>query len=42
MNGKILNKRTIKVSIASDNGRAAEFIRRKVHFVLSFLAWNGF
>eukprot|EP00271_Cylindrocystis_brebissonii_P017560 TRINITY_DN4615_c0_g1_i2.p1 TRINITY_DN4615_c0_g1~~TRINITY_DN4615_c0_g1_i2.p1 ORF type:complete len:188 (-),score=54.67 TRINITY_DN4615_c0_g1_i2:484-1047(-) len=29
MNGKILNQRTIKVSLASDNGRAKEFIRRK-------------
>ena len=29
MNGKILNKRTLKVTIASDNGRAREFIKRK-------------
>eukprot|EP00850_Spirogloea_muscicola_P012141 SM000077S21615 [mRNA] locus=s77:591093:592047:+ [translate_table: standard] len=29
MNGKILNKRTLKVSIASDNGRARDFIKRK-------------
>ncbi|XP_024402537.1 U11/U12 small nuclear ribonucleoprotein 31 kDa protein isoform X2 [Physcomitrium patens] len=29
MNGKILNKRTLKVSIAEDNGRAKEFIRRR-------------
>ncbi|OVA06950.1 RNA recognition motif domain [Macleaya cordata] len=31
MQGKILNKRTLNVSIASDNGRAAEFIRRRVY-----------
>ncbi|KAG0489938.1 hypothetical protein HPP92_006801 [Vanilla planifolia] len=31
MNKKILNGRTISVSIASDNGRAAEFIRRRVY-----------
>ncbi|PIA43400.1 hypothetical protein AQUCO_01900051v1 [Aquilegia coerulea] len=31
MQGKILNKRTLSVSIASDNGRATEFIRRKVY-----------
>ncbi|XP_057979222.1 U11/U12 small nuclear ribonucleoprotein 31 kDa protein [Malania oleifera] len=31
MNGKVLNKRTLKVSIASDNGRAAEFIRKRVY-----------
>ncbi|KAG6550477.1 hypothetical protein Mapa_007951 [Marchantia paleacea] len=31
MNGKILNKRTIKVSIAADNGRAREFIRRRIY-----------
>ena len=30
MNGKILNKRTLKVAIAEDNGRAKEFIRRRV------------
>lgn len=30
MNGKVLNKRTLKVSIAEDNGRAKEFIRRRV------------
>ncbi|KAG0560802.1 hypothetical protein M758_9G014300 [Ceratodon purpureus] len=29
MNGKILNKRTLKVAIAEDNGRAKEFIRRR-------------
>lgn len=29
MNGKILNKRTLKVSIAVDNGRTREFIKRK-------------
>ncbi|KAK9127494.1 hypothetical protein Syun_016291 [Stephania yunnanensis] len=29
MQGKILNKRALKVSIAADNGRAAEFIRRR-------------
>ncbi|KAG6474627.1 U11/U12 small nuclear ribonucleoprotein 31 kDa protein-like [Zingiber officinale] len=31
MNGKILNGRTLAASIASDNGRAAEFIRRRVY-----------
>ncbi|XP_043711690.1 U11/U12 small nuclear ribonucleoprotein 31 kDa protein [Telopea speciosissima] len=31
MHGKILNKRTISVSIATDNGRAPEFIRRRVY-----------
>ncbi|KAL3678966.1 hypothetical protein R1sor_021922 [Riccia sorocarpa] len=31
MNAKILNKRTIKVSIAADNGRAREFIRRRIY-----------
>ncbi|KAJ4959143.1 hypothetical protein NE237_026254 [Protea cynaroides] len=31
MQGKILNKRTLTISIASDNGRATEFIRRKVY-----------
>lgn len=31
MQGKILNKRTLTVSIAADNGRAAEFIRRRVY-----------
>ncbi|XP_042476591.1 U11/U12 small nuclear ribonucleoprotein 31 kDa protein [Macadamia integrifolia] len=31
MHGKILNKRTITVSIAADNGRAPEFIRRRVY-----------
>ncbi|KAG9150163.1 hypothetical protein Leryth_009756 [Lithospermum erythrorhizon] len=31
INGKILNGRTLTASIASDNGRAAEFIRRKVY-----------
>ncbi len=30
MNGKILNKRVLKVSIAADNGRAREFIKRRV------------
>lgn len=30
MNGKVLNGRTINVSIAKDNGRAAEFIKRRV------------
>eukprot|EP00897_Mesotaenium_endlicherianum_P010854 jgi/Mesen1/9798/ME000007S09858 len=29
MDGKILNKRTLKVCLASDNGRAREFIKRK-------------
>lgn len=33
MNGKILNKRTLKVAIAEDNGRAKEFIRRRVGFL---------
>lgn len=31
MNGKVLNGRTLTASIASDNGRAAEFIRRRVY-----------
>ncbi|EFJ06458.1 hypothetical protein SELMODRAFT_47876, partial [Selaginella moellendorffii] len=31
MDGVVLNKRTLKVSIAQDNGRAREFIRRKVY-----------
>ncbi|XP_008789535.1 U11/U12 small nuclear ribonucleoprotein 31 kDa protein [Phoenix dactylifera] len=31
MDRKVLNGRTISVSIASDNGRAAEFIRRRVY-----------
>ncbi|XP_074316763.1 U11/U12 small nuclear ribonucleoprotein 31 kDa protein-like [Silene latifolia] len=31
MNGKLLNGRTITASIAADNGRAAEFIRRRVY-----------
>lgn len=31
INGKVLNKRTLTVSIAADNGRAAEFIRKKVY-----------
>uniref|UniRef100_A0A803KS25 RRM domain-containing protein n=1 Tax=Chenopodium quinoa TaxID=63459 RepID=A0A803KS25_CHEQI len=31
MNEKILNGRTLRASIASDNGRAAEFIRRRVY-----------
>ncbi|PKU72783.1 U11/U12 small nuclear ribonucleoprotein 31 kDa protein [Dendrobium catenatum] len=31
MNKKILNGRTITVSVAADNGRAAEFIRRRVY-----------
>ncbi|XP_010243258.1 PREDICTED: U11/U12 small nuclear ribonucleoprotein 31 kDa protein isoform X2 [Nelumbo nucifera] len=31
MQGKVLNKRTLTVSIAADNGRAAEFIRRRVY-----------
>ncbi|XP_074576297.1 U11/U12 small nuclear ribonucleoprotein 31 kDa protein [Curcuma longa] len=31
MNGKILNGRTLAASIAADNGRAAEFIRRRVY-----------
>ena len=31
MNGKVLNKRTLTASIAADNGRASEFIRRKVY-----------
>lgn len=31
MNGKVLNKRTLTASIAADNGRAAEFIRRRVY-----------
>lgn len=31
MNGKVLNKRTLSASIAADNGRAKEFIRKKVY-----------
>lgn len=31
INGKILNSRTLTASIAADNGRAPEFIRRKVY-----------
>lgn len=31
INGKVLNKRTLTASIAADNGRAAEFIRKKVY-----------
>ncbi|CAA0806390.1 U11/U12 small nuclear ribonucleoprotein 31 kDa protein [Striga hermonthica] len=31
MDGKILNGRTLRASIAADNGRAAEFIRKKVY-----------
>ncbi|XP_016550317.2 U11/U12 small nuclear ribonucleoprotein 31 kDa protein [Capsicum annuum] len=31
IDGKVLNGRTLKASIASDNGRAAEFIRKKVY-----------
>jgi U11/U12 small nuclear ribonucleoprotein SNRNP31 len=31
MNGQTLNDRTIKCSIAIDNGRASEFIKRKVY-----------
>lgn len=31
MNGKVLNKRTLSVSIAADNGRAKEFIRKRVY-----------
>ncbi|XP_074340592.1 U11/U12 small nuclear ribonucleoprotein 31 kDa protein [Apium graveolens] len=31
MNGKVLNKRTLSASIATDNGRAKEFIRKKVY-----------
>uniref|UniRef100_A0A0D6R764 Uncharacterized protein n=1 Tax=Araucaria cunninghamii TaxID=56994 RepID=A0A0D6R764_ARACU len=31
MDGKLLNKRKLKVSIAADNGRAPEFIRRRVY-----------
>ncbi|GAB2286875.1 U11/U12 small nuclear ribonucleoprotein 31 kDa protein [Dionaea muscipula] len=31
MNGKILNGRTLTASIAADNGRASEFIRRRVY-----------
>ncbi|WOH11949.1 hypothetical protein DCAR_0831445 [Daucus carota subsp. sativus] len=31
MNGKVLNKRTLSASIAADNGRAKEFIRRRVY-----------
>ncbi|KAK1378575.1 U11/U12 small nuclear ribonucleoprotein 31 kDa protein [Heracleum sosnowskyi] len=31
MDGKVLNKRTLSASIAADNGRAKEFIRRRVY-----------
>ena len=31
MDGKILNKRTLKASIAVDNGRAREFIKKRVY-----------
>ncbi|KAH7836166.1 hypothetical protein Vadar_033331 [Vaccinium darrowii] len=31
INGKVLNSRTLKASIAADNGRATEFIRQKVY-----------
>ncbi|KAH6820611.1 RNA recognition motif and CCHC-type zinc finger domains containing protein [Perilla frutescens var. hirtella] len=31
MDGKILNGRTLRASIAADNGRAAEFIKKKVY-----------
>ncbi|XP_076912455.1 U11/U12 small nuclear ribonucleoprotein 31 kDa protein-like [Bidens hawaiensis] len=31
INGKLLNKRTLSASIAADNGRAPEFIRRRVY-----------
>ncbi|KAK9282826.1 hypothetical protein L1049_011049 [Liquidambar formosana] len=31
MNGKILNGRTLTASIASDNGRAAEFIKKRIY-----------
>lgn len=31
MNGKVLNKRTLSASIAADNGRAKEFIRKKIY-----------
>lgn len=31
MNGKVLNGRTLRASIAADNGRAPEFIRRRVY-----------
>uniref|UniRef100_A0A0E0DWX5 Uncharacterized protein n=1 Tax=Oryza meridionalis TaxID=40149 RepID=A0A0E0DWX5_9ORYZ len=31
MHGKVLNGRTLSASIAEDNGRAAEFIRRRVY-----------
>lgn len=31
MHGKLLNKRTLSASIAADNGRATEFIRRRVY-----------
>lgn len=31
MNGKVLNGRTLTASIAADNGRATEFIRRRVY-----------
>ncbi|KMZ69155.1 RNA binding protein [Zostera marina] len=31
MNGKLLNGRTLSASIASDNGRASEFIKKRVY-----------
>ncbi|KAL5201091.1 hypothetical protein ABZP36_035445 [Zizania latifolia] len=31
MHGKVLNGRTLSASIAEDNGRASEFIRRRVY-----------
>lgn len=31
MNGKLLNKRTLRASIAVDNGRAREFIKRRIY-----------
>ncbi|KAI5085010.1 hypothetical protein GOP47_0001179 [Adiantum capillus-veneris] len=31
MDGKVLNKRTIRASIAVDNGRAREFIKKRVY-----------
>lgn len=31
MHGKVLNGRTLRASIAEDNGRAAEFIRKRVY-----------
>ena len=31
MHGKILNGRVLKAAIATDNGRAAEFIRKRVY-----------